>query len=203
MPKISDERKAERRAQILAGARRCFAEHGYEGATVARLEQETGLSRGAIFNYFGSKEDLFVELAVEDSRTISAIWVHDGLEAVVQHVLELDPAWLGVYLELIRRVRTDRDFRDRIERRQQDVVPVNRARIEEAQRSGEFRDDLEPREIGAFVNLVLNGLALQRASGEEPPTAGLVLGLLEDAVGGRATSRARPDTPARTPARAR
>jgi AcrR family transcriptional regulator len=49
MPKISEERRAERREQILAGARRCFAEHGYEGATVARLEEAIGL-RGAIFN---------------------------------------------------------------------------------------------------------------------------------------------------------
>ena len=54
MPKISEQRKAERREQILAGARRCFAEHGYGGATVVRLEQATGLSRGAIFNYFAS-----------------------------------------------------------------------------------------------------------------------------------------------------
>jgi len=52
MPKISEERKTERREQILEGARRCFAEHGYEGATVVRLEREIGLSRGAIFNYF-------------------------------------------------------------------------------------------------------------------------------------------------------
>lgn len=204
MPKISEERKAERREQILAAARSCFAEHGYEGATVARLEHATGLSRGAIFNYFASKEDLFIELAVEDTRELSDLWVHEGLEAVVQYVLELDPAWLGVYLELIRRVRTDRDFRSRVEERQNVVVPVNRARIEEAQRSGEFRDDLDPREIGTFVNLVLNGLALQRASGEEPPDAELVLGLLQDAVGGPATkTAARPDTRARTPARAR
>jgi len=47
-------------------------------------------------------------------------------------VLELDPAWIGVYLELVRRVRTDREFRRRIEERQEAVVPVNRARIEEA-----------------------------------------------------------------------
>ena len=58
-------------------------------------------------------------------------------------------------------------------------MPVNRARVEEAQRSGEFRDDLEPSEIGMFVNLVLNGLALQRAQGDESPRVELVLGLLE------------------------
>jgi AcrR family transcriptional regulator len=204
MPKISDERRAERREQILAAARRCFAEFGYEGATVARLEQSTGLSRGAIFNYFGSKEDLFVELAVQDSSRLSELWVNEGLRAVVEEVMELDPAWLGVYLELIRRVRTDSDFKRRVEERQQEVVPVNRARIVAAQESGEFRADLEPKELGVFVNLVLNGIALQRASGEEPPPAALVLRLLEDAIGGPSMkSPARRRTRAGTPAPAR
>jgi TetR/AcrR family transcriptional regulator, transcriptional repressor of aconitase len=194
MPKISSERRAERREQILDGARRCFAENGYEGATIARLEVAIGLSRGAIFNYFASKEDLFVELAVQDTARLSDVWVRDGLEGVVRDVLEIDPAWLSVYLELVRRVRTDQDFRRRIEERQEAVVPVNRARIEDAQRAGEFRDDVEAREIGLFVNLVLNGMALLRASGDEPPPVELVVRLLEDAIGGRARSR----TPSRT-----
>ena len=183
MPKISDERRAERLEQILVGARRCFAENGYEGATVAKLEREIGLSRGAIFNYFPSKEDLFVELAVRDSARMSEIWLEHGLEAVVREVMELDPAWLSVYLELFRRVRNDDDFRERIESRQKEIAPANRARIEEAQRSGEFRDDLGPREVGIFVNLVLNGLALMRAGGEELPSTELVLSLLRDAIG--------------------
>lgn len=195
MPKISDERKAARREQILEGARRCFAESGYEGATVAKLEGEIGLSRGAIFNYFPSKEDLFIELAVRDSARMSDVWVEEGLEAVVREVMELDPAWLSVYLELFRRVRNDADFRMRIEERQKEIAPANRARIEEAQRAGEFRDDLTAKEIGTFVNLVLNGLALQRASDEELPRTELVLSLLRDAIGG-----ARRDTPSRTPA---
>ena len=171
MPKISDERRAERLEQILVGARRCFAQNGYEGATVAKLEREIGLSRGAIFNYFPSKEDLFVELAVRDSARMSEIWLEHGLEAVVREVME---------------------FREQIESRQKEIAPANRARIEEAQSSGEFRDDLGPREIGIFVNLVLNGLALMRAGGEELPSTDLVLSLLRDAIG--------PDR-ARTPAR--
>lgn len=95
----------------------CFAEHGYEGATVVKLEKATGRSRGAIFNYFGSKEELFVELAVEDTARMSELWVNEGLKAVVREVIELDPAWLDVYLELIRRVRTDGEFRARIDER--------------------------------------------------------------------------------------
>ena len=193
MPKISDERKTERREQILEGARRCFAEHGYEGATVVRLEREIGVSRGAIFNYFPSKEDLFIELAVRDNARMSEVWISDGLAAVVRAVVELDPAWLSVYLELFRRVRNDPAFRARIEERQKEVAPANRARIEEAQRNGEFRDDITAKELGTFVNLVLNGLALQRAGDDELPSTELVLSLLEDAIG----PRARRDTPSR------
>ena len=193
MPKISDERKTERREQILEGARRCFAEHGYEGATVVRLERDIGLSRGAIFNYFPSKEDLFIELAVRDNARMSEVWISDGLAAVVRAVVELDPAWLSVYLELFRRVRNDPAFRARIEERLKEVAPANRARIEEAQRNGEFRDDITAKELGTFVNLVLNGLALQRAGDDELPSTELVLSLLDDAIG----PRARRDTPSR------
>jgi TetR/AcrR family transcriptional regulator, transcriptional repressor of aconitase len=192
MPKISEERRSARRDQILEGARRCFAEFGYERATVAKLESEIGLSRGAIFNYFPSKEDLFIELAVRDGARMSDIWINEGLEGVVRTVVELDPAWLSVYLELFRRVRNDQDFRERIESRQRAVAPANRERVAEGQRDGEFRDDVEPKEIGIFVNLVLNGLAIMRAGGEELPSTDLVLLLLRDAIG--------PDR-ARTPAR--
>lgn len=194
MPKISEERKTERRRQILEAARRCFAEHGYEGATVARLEQETGLSRGAIFNYFPSKEDLFVELAVRDTERMSEVFLEHGLEGVVREILELDPAWLSVYLELVRRARTDPAFRRRLEDRESEIVLTNRARVEQAQRAGEIRDDLDAKSLGIFVNLVLHGLVLQRATGDEPPPVELVVGLLDDAIGGRARS----GTPART-----
>jgi TetR/AcrR family transcriptional regulator, transcriptional repressor of aconitase len=195
MPKISEQRRSERREQILEGARRCFAENGYEGATVVRLEEEIGLSRGAIFNYFPSKEDLFVELAARDNARISEIWINEGLDAVVRAVVELDPAWLSVVLELFRRTRTDPEFKARFEARHAHLAAANRARLEEAQRAGEFRDDLDAKSIGTFVNLVLNGLAVMRAGGEELPSTDLVLQLLRDAIG-----PARARTPARTPA---
>jgi AcrR family transcriptional regulator len=60
VPKISEQAKEARREAILAAARQCFSELGYEGATVRRLEEATGLSRGAIFNYFATKEELFL-----------------------------------------------------------------------------------------------------------------------------------------------
>ena len=70
MPKVSQEHLDARRAEILEGARRAFARHGYDGATVARLEEEIGLSRGAIFHYFDGKLDLFAALANSDNARL-------------------------------------------------------------------------------------------------------------------------------------
>jgi hypothetical protein len=116
---------------------------------------------------------------------MSGLFVEGGVGAVLEAILDVDPAWYGVYLELTRRVRTDEGFRARLEELAEDIRPVNRARIEQAQRDGEFRSDLEAREIGAFLNLVLGGLAVQRVEGEDPLPSDVILRLVEDAIGGR------------------
>ena len=63
---MTEDHLAARRRQILDGARRCFAEYGYDKATVRRLEHTIGLSRGAIFHHFRDKDTLFFELARDD-----------------------------------------------------------------------------------------------------------------------------------------
>jgi AcrR family transcriptional regulator len=167
MPKISEERRVERREQILEGARRCFAEHGYEGATVVKLEEEIGLSRGAIFNYFSSKDDLFLELARRDNERLIRLWIEKGWEATVREVIEEDPAWIGVYLELSRKERTDPAFRERHRARASDeLAPELIEHVRALQKEGKLRSDQPPERVAGFVSLVVNGIALQLGSGE-------------------------------------
>src|SRR3990170_8952193 len=94
MPKVSTEHKQRRREEILEGAQRVFARHGYEGATVARLEEEIGLSRGAIFNYFAGKEALFVAVFGESSSRLVEIWLERGFRALLDALVPEDPDWL-------------------------------------------------------------------------------------------------------------
>jgi AcrR family transcriptional regulator len=80
---VTDDHLAARRRQILDGARRCFAEYGYEKATVRRLEQIIGLSRGAIFHHFRDKDTLFFELAREDAERMADVASREGLIQLV------------------------------------------------------------------------------------------------------------------------
>jgi AcrR family transcriptional regulator len=88
VPRVSQDQLDARRKEILAGARACFARHGYEGATVRRLEEETGLSRGAIFHHFRDKESLFLAVAEDDAAAMVETVARHGLVQVMRDLLE-------------------------------------------------------------------------------------------------------------------
>ena len=117
MPRVSTDQLAARRQQILDGARSCFSRHGYEGATVRRLEQATGLSRGAIFHHFRDKDALFFALAEQDAQRMVDVVAEQGLVQVMRELLaspeSLESGWTGTFLEIARRSRTDPGFRER------------------------------------------------------------------------------------------
>ncbi|MGM1061532.1 helix-turn-helix domain-containing protein [Saccharothrix sp. Mg75] len=87
MPRVSQDHLDARRRQILDGARACFARFGYEGATVRRLEEATGLSRGAIFHHFRDKESLFLALAEDDALRMAEVVAEQGLVQVMRDLL--------------------------------------------------------------------------------------------------------------------
>ncbi|TDL42642.1 TetR/AcrR family transcriptional regulator [Kocuria rosea] len=60
---MSQQYKDERRREIVAAASECFLEHGYEGASMHRIIAATGLSAGALYNHFPSKQELVAAAA--------------------------------------------------------------------------------------------------------------------------------------------
>jgi AcrR family transcriptional regulator len=63
MPKVSLEHEQMRRQQILDAALACFSRRGYHSTSMEDIAREAGLSIGALYTYFSSKEDLFFALA--------------------------------------------------------------------------------------------------------------------------------------------
>ena len=53
------EHKAETRARITECARMLFNRHGYDNVSIDRVMEAAGLTRGAFYHHFASKEDLF------------------------------------------------------------------------------------------------------------------------------------------------
>jgi AcrR family transcriptional regulator len=55
----------ERRAQILACARRLFGERHYDAVSTTELARQSGVARGLINHYFGTKRELYLEVVRE------------------------------------------------------------------------------------------------------------------------------------------
>ena len=72
MPKVSEEYKKNRRSQIIDVARECFIKHGYQKTSMNEIIAATGLSAGAIYNHFGSKNDIMLEAARLDLAPLHA-----------------------------------------------------------------------------------------------------------------------------------
>jgi TetR/AcrR family transcriptional regulator, transcriptional repressor of aconitase len=183
MPKVSSEHKELRRAEILSAAQRVFARHGYEGATVRRLEEESGLSRGAIFSYFENKDALFVAVVAGSSDRLVEIWLEHGFRALLDELAHEDPDWLAVQLEATRRIRTDDGFKEQIARLERDVESMRADRY--ARLRGTVRDDVPLPAVAQFLSLLANGLALARVTDDPLPDLDVLNRLVETGVGPR------------------
>lgn len=184
MPRVSQDHLDARRRQILDGARMCFARHGYEGATVRKLEETIGLSRGAIFHHFRDKETLFLALAEDDAARMAEVVADQGLVQVMRQLLSGDgehPAdWLGTRLEVSRRLRTDPEFRARWAERSRPLTQATRRRLLRKREAGQLRDDVAVDVLTSFLELVLEGLVSHLAMGLPADDLGPVLDLVEE-----------------------
>jgi AcrR family transcriptional regulator len=96
MPKVSQEYRDARRNEIVAAAKRCFLRDGFHETSMQDLFAESGLSSGAVYRYFPSKDDLILAIAEENLRDVAAL-IHTlavkrngfGLGDTLAEVLEI------------------------------------------------------------------------------------------------------------------
>lgn len=85
MPKLSPEAFAERRQNIMDAARRCFASRGM-AVSVEEICSEAGISKGAFYGYFPSKDAAIEAIAGEHSSAIDSLATIDGCEALTDRL---------------------------------------------------------------------------------------------------------------------
>lgn len=103
MPKISDDKRTARRAQILEAAWACFQKQGLHTTTMDDIIRASGLSAGAVYSYYPSKEELILA-AVTASLS--------GLRERVEPIFQSAPLPPDVFIERITEAISDFTARD-------------------------------------------------------------------------------------------
>ena len=70
MPKVDQAHLDARRQQIVDAARVRFTTHGFAGTSMTDIVAESGLSTGAIYRYFASKDEIIVEVCEQGSDAL-------------------------------------------------------------------------------------------------------------------------------------
>lgn len=65
----------ERQQRILDAAARLFVHYGYDKTTVSEIAQAAGVSKGAIYLHFKSKDDLFETLLIREMKAFAEEWL--------------------------------------------------------------------------------------------------------------------------------
>jgi len=93
--------KEARRQQILDAAREIFFAKGFEGATIEEIAEKTELSKGALYLYFSSKEEIYITLMLEGSQILHGMLKKSASQNLPADTLlrRLGQAYLRFYRE--------------------------------------------------------------------------------------------------------
>ena len=72
--------REERKKQIMNVALEVIAEQGFSSASIAKIAKRAGISKGLMYNYFESKEELVIQIMLEgiEQLTVDFDPNHDG-----------------------------------------------------------------------------------------------------------------------------
>lgn len=95
----SEEQKQARRETILETARRLYGDRTYDDVDIATVASESGIAKGTVYLYFGTKEEIFLELLRRAWRT----WIEEmqkGLsDPAIRHSIPKVVTLIGRTLE--------------------------------------------------------------------------------------------------------
>ena len=169
---LRERKKREVRLRIAAAARALFFERGFDAVTVAEVARRADVSEATVFNYFPTKEDIFLAgLEAFERRLIDAVqqrgrgespivaFRHAMLESV-EHLAE------GDVIEMVRRsAQVIADSRT-LQRRELEVVADHARELAAVltRESGISKDDAEAR-VASEALFAVHKVTLDRVRG--------------------------------------
>lgn len=177
MPRITPERRDAKRAEIVAAARHCFSRNGFHQTSMPDIATAAGVSAGAPYRYFASKEEIILAIAGDAFRLIFEPVERMAADADAASVADLVAASLEA---LSAETVTDAAGRP---------VPVEELLRCAVQTWSELlrNDAVRARAVAGFESVrrsIADALRRGQAAGVVPPTADpergarLVMGLL-------------------------
>ena len=175
MPRVSDEYMTRRREEILEAARACFVREGFHATSMRDIYRECGLSAGAVYNHFASKEEIV--RALSEARLREAQARREALELIEDPIEAMRLLAAGTREELVREQDLLMDLQLAGEAlRDESIAEVSRRTFDatlqtvvgllgRAQKSGHLDASLDVDALARLLIGVFQGVVVQTAIG--------------------------------------
>lgn len=153
--------REQARERILAAARQAFSERGYAATSLDRVTSAAGCTKGLVHHYFGSKRrlwDAVIDQYAEGARARPGAGnCADGLDAVMQHV-EGSFRFFRRYPDYLRfEAWAELESGAQVPESLREIAAELKALIEQAQRSGSVRRDVDAHHLLAMLHSLVAG----------------------------------------------
>jgi TetR/AcrR family transcriptional repressor of uid operon len=200
MPKLSIEAQTLRREKILDAAELCFARAGFHATTVQDICRAAGVSAGAVYVYFRSKEELIAGIVQRDRDMVGAQLAAiadapdfmDGLRQVMQScILGQPPHKPALFIEIgaesarnpvVARAMNDCD---------QTLRRALASALTRARGQGRIAGDVDAATVALVMAMLADAMFMRRATDPDfaPETvAPVILQLVAKLLGGDAAA---------------
>ncbi|GHF62869.1 gamma-butyrolactone-binding protein [Streptomyces mashuensis] len=155
------ERAVRTRRAILEAAGHVFDAHGYEAATIAQILERAGVTRGALYFHFSSKEDLARGVLAEAVTTEGLLPQRFKLQELVDaslllaHRLPREPL-----LRASMRLSVDQRARAMFGTKWPDWIAVAERLLTEAEHNGETLPHVSPADTARLLVAAWTGVQL-------------------------------------------
>lgn len=180
MPRVVPEYKEEAKGRILEAANQIFAEKGYRQATMDDVAKKIGVSKGALYLYFASKEELFEEICRTEPLGLKEILYstfnekRKPLESASEFfdaMMKRYGSNLGLGFEIFSEASRNPSLRRVLKKTQDGYVEVLTSFLGQLQKKGFVSDQLDLRSITYAVIAMWNGIESLMVSGLPVPDA--------------------------------
>lgn len=174
MPRpIDPEKHRARRLVIIDAALTCFARSGYDGAKVADICREAAIGSGTFFHYFPTKLGVLLGVlelgTAETAEFFEGLHAADGTAAVLAYVAHesesLRDERAPGFIRAVGAVATEHRVANELAANEELIRGRLRPWVEQGQRDGSIRADLEPERVIAWVRALVDGFASHMADG--------------------------------------
>jgi AcrR family transcriptional regulator len=172
------ERRDRTRAALIESAKAVFGHRGFHGATLDEIAQGAGVSKGALYYNFASKEDLFLALLdarmEERLREIVSAFGAEGPDggvdrAALDYVVNLkhNREWITLFFEFLAYAARDAKFATRLGERFNGFWAALAAVVERQGRERRVRLPLPAEHLAIAIDLLGIGFMIPRVVGSD------------------------------------